>query len=273
VADAVASLLRQAPRPEVLVVNSGGGDVRLALGPASGEVQILERRQRLNPGAARNLGIEAASAPWIGFLAADCLALPGWVAGRLHAHRDGAVGVASALVNAYPRNRSANAAALLLHHRLMPETPPGKRLLYGLSYARAAFAELGPFRDDLRIGEDTEFNDRLQQAGDVVVRAPGVLTAHRNPTTPRALLRDLYMRGVRQARARSASGQRRAWLGVAWNAATGVRHGWLHSRRLEAPKHPDGLSSGRLLLVPAAVAYAAGGLAAGAHDRRRSDHR
>jgi hypothetical protein len=179
------------------------------------------------------------------------------------------VGVASSLVNADPGSRSANAATLLLYHAMMPDTPASERLLYGMSYAREAFELLGAFRDDLRIGEDTEFNSRLRAAEAMVLHAPDVVTAHRNPTGPRALLRDQYMRGVRQARARRASGQPRAGLAVARVAVGNLRQARRHLRRVEASEHRRRLSSGWPLLGPAAAAYAAGALAATAAEPRR----
>ena len=80
--DAVRSVLDQSTQVEVVVVNSGGGDPEPRL-RAAGSSQVINVRRPLYPGAVRNLGIDHTTAPFMAFLAADCLAEPGWVAGRL----------------------------------------------------------------------------------------------------------------------------------------------------------------------------------------------
>ena len=87
--DAVRSLLEQDPPVEVVVVNSGGGDMAARLREAGLDVPVVEREERLFAGAVRNLGIAATRAPYVGFLAADCRAAPGWSRHRLRAHRAG----------------------------------------------------------------------------------------------------------------------------------------------------------------------------------------
>ena len=198
---AVRSLLEQEPTPEVVVVNSGGGDARAMLGEADLDVPVVECSKRLLPGGARNRGIAALSSPYIAFLAEDCRAEPGWAAGRLRAHTAGAPTVASVMTNATPGSRAALAAYLLLHHRRMPDTPPKERLLYGLSYDRAIFDRVGLFREDLRAGEDTELAARLGDAFRPVL-AREVRTGHLNPASVRELVRDQFARGARAARVR-----------------------------------------------------------------------
>lgn len=194
--EAVRSLQQQSPRPEIVVVNSGGGDPAALLRAAGLEVRVITRHELLLPGAARNVGIAATRAQYIAFLAADCRAEPDWVAGRLQRHREGSRAVASAMTNAFPESLVSSAAYLRLHLRRMPSTPPSERLLYGVSYDRTLFERFGSFREDLREGEDTEFNARLHGEVDIAW-APEVRTAHANPTRVRALLLDQYARGQR----------------------------------------------------------------------------
>jgi glycosyltransferase involved in cell wall biosynthesis len=196
--DAVRSLDTQSEAVEIVVVNSGGGDPAARLFAAGLDVPVVNRLERLYPGAVRNIGIEHTLAPYVSFLAADCIALPDWVAARLREHRGGAAAVASCPANAYPESLSAWASLLLLHNRLLPVGPVDSRLFYGLSYERLLFERFGLFAEDLRAGEDTEFNARFRGKV-VIVRAPDVRTAHRYPTTTAALLRDAYRRGRLQA--------------------------------------------------------------------------
>ena len=60
--DAVRSLLSQSEPIEVVVVNSAGGGAAAALAAAGLDVPVIERAERLLPGAVRNLGIAATRA-------------------------------------------------------------------------------------------------------------------------------------------------------------------------------------------------------------------
>jgi glycosyltransferase involved in cell wall biosynthesis len=195
---AVRSLVEQSPRPEIVVVNSGGGDPAAAMRTAGLEVPVVSRQERLLPGGARNLGIEATTAPYVAFLAADCRAEPGWVSGRLNRHRDGAAAVGSLITNPDPASPAARASHLLLHPRRLAHTAPAQRLLYGLSYDRALFERHGRFREDLRDGEDSDFNARLGEEARIVW-AEEVRTSHRNPLRARDLVVDQYRRSRRSA--------------------------------------------------------------------------
>jgi glycosyltransferase involved in cell wall biosynthesis len=194
--EAVRSLAEQSVPAEIMVVNSGGGDPTAALRDAGLHVPVVISPKRLYAGAARNLGIDSTTAPLVAFLASDCRAEPGWVAGRVRHHLAGAGAVASVITNASPDSLSARAAHMLMYPRRQPDTPLSERLPFGLSYDRTLFDRVGRFREDLREGEDGEFNARLP--ADVrVAWADEVRTAHRNPVTPLALLRDQYARGRR----------------------------------------------------------------------------
>ncbi len=238
VAAAVGSLEGQDIACEVVVVNSEGECPEPLLRAAGLKARVLHHDARLLPGGARNIGVAATSAPYVAFLAADCIAEAGWVRTRLARHRAGAPLVASSVVSADPRSVSALASHLSLFARRMPGTPPAQALLYGVSYARTLLEELGPFREDLRAGEDTEHLRR--SAGPALpVWAPEVRTAHRNPATPAALVRDQYARGARAGRAYTRlnslpEGRRVAldalarWLPTLWLGlrSAGLASGW-----------------------------------------------
>lgn len=258
-ADAVRSVLQQEAPVEVVVVNSGGGDPEGRLRAAAVDVPVHSVSHRLFPGAARNLGIGLTRAPFLAFLAADCLAAPGWATARLREHRSGAAAVASTMTNAYVKSTAAWAALLLLHSRRLSVTPARQRLHYSLSYARGLFDRLGQFREDLRAGEDTEFNERIP-ADERVVFAPDVVTGHRYPTTSGAVLRDALRRGRLQAANQGAiagGGPQRVRVaaGASWNVGRAIM---LAARSPRAER-------GRLvralpLVVAGSVAYAAGAL-------------
>ena len=264
--DAVRSLCEQTPRPVIVVVNSGGGDPAATLRAAGLDVPVVNRAERLLPGAARNVGIDSTDASFVAFLAADCRAEPGWVAARLRAHQAGAAAVAHVVTNAFPESWSAWAAYLLVHHRLMPDTPPERRRLYGVSYDRRLFERLGRFREDLRTGEDTEFNGRVTRELEIV-RAAEVRTAHCHPTQLRSLFADQYVRGRRRLRAErklSGKGPLRLMRETAVNVPLALRQ----ALRTADPQQRRRLLTTAPVLPAAALAYGIGVLASAWHEAR-----
>jgi glycosyltransferase involved in cell wall biosynthesis len=254
--EAVLSLVAQRPA-EVVVVSSGGGDAVARIRAAGLDVPVVAYEQRLFAGGARNAGIDHTRGRWVSFMAADCIAQPDYVAGRLRAHRGGALVVSGAMVNAYPESRSACASYLLLHHRRAPETPVATAATNPSSFDRAVFARVGRFRDDLRAGEDTEFLRRLP--GGLRVRwAPEVRVAHRYPTTPALLVREQLARGRRRAVAERALTGSDHRLRVAFEAVRNLNGSLRQVRRTRDQAERRGLP----LLLPGAVAYAVGALLA-----------
>ena len=197
--DAVLSLKDQTPEVEVVVVNSGGGNMQSLLRRHGLEVPVIDRDERLYVGAARNIGINVTRAPYVAFLAADCMATPGWAMRRIEAHRNGAAAVASAVINSDPLNAFAWVAHLATWAKRMPSEANGNA--FGASYDRALFQEHGLFRDDLARGEDDEFHNRLP-LGKRPIWNSSIHTIHRNPTRFWRMIWDQYERGRGAARGR-----------------------------------------------------------------------
>ncbi|HEX6202809.1 MAG TPA: glycosyltransferase [Thermoanaerobaculia bacterium] len=258
---AVRSLLGQGEPLELVVVDSGGGGGAAALAAAGVPVPVIEHREVLLPGAARNAGIAATSAPWVAFLAADCRAEPGWAAARRAAHAAGHAAVASAVVNPYRRNLCAWAMQASLFAARMPGTPPEHRLLYGASYRRDLFDRCGLFREDLEGGEDSDFHQRLGHRGIAIAWEPRVRTAHDHPRSLGALLADHHRRGRRTAASLERLSHARApW--VARRVLVRVRHTLPLAWRSAAPGERRWIAAAAPLVVLAAAAYAAGALSA-----------
>ncbi len=236
--DAIRSLNDAQVPTEVILVNTGGGSVAEALGPLVEQVVLVECDRLHLPGGARNLGLSQASAPVIAFLAADCLATPGWLVSRLAAHKDAAA-VASAIRPAPGRRHvpiASWASYGILHCRRAPECPEDNALRYGVSYRREVFAQYGAFLEDRRIGEDTEFNNRLIGA-DLPHWYPQIVTLHRYPTTVGAAVSDSFSRGRRLfhwvpgSRIRATLRCLRRAAGSAWNFWSFVPHARGETRR------------------------------------------
>jgi len=258
-AGAVRSLLSQDEPLEILVVNSGGGRAGKTLAASGLDASAIEFEQRLFPGAARNAGIAATTAPFVAFLAADCIAEPGWAAARLAAHRAGAAAVASAVTNAFPRNLAAWTSYVSLLYRRMPRVPEARALRYGASYGRALFGRFGGFREDLRSGEDTEFHERLAESVEIVWE-PRVRTAHRHPTSFRRLVSDQFRRGARMASAWESIGGARPFA-VALDSIRRAPAGAAIAWRAAEPGQRRWIAAAAALLPVPTLAYAAGAIA------------
>ena len=206
VLEAVASLRDQDVPLEIVVSHSGGGDTPDLMSRAG--IPCVASEERRLPGAARNAGVAATTAPFVSFLEGDCLAAPGWAAGRLARHRAGAVAVGSAL-EPFDTGTCSRAAWLVEHSaRLSLEAAPDAAQ-HGLSFARSTLARFGPFPEDMLVGEDSEVTSRLLASGTEIEWAPDVVTVHRYPTTVRGLLTESWVRGRRRATTRIAERGRR----------------------------------------------------------------
>jgi glycosyltransferase involved in cell wall biosynthesis len=215
--DAVASLREQCPSPEIIVVNSGGGDAAGLLAEHLDDIMLIELEESVLVGAARNLGIKAACAPYIAFLAGDCRAEPGWVSARIEVHREGAPAVASVLTNSHPQNPIAGAAHLMTYGRRMPGVEQAQSALFGASYDRDLFEQYGLFSEALRVGEDSEFHKRFRPPHQVRL-VETVRTRHANPTSLLGLFKDQYARG-KNARYLADFFRRRFTLGYVFRNA------------------------------------------------------
>jgi hypothetical protein len=211
--------------------------------------------------ASQSIGIDRTRAPYVAFLAADCLAEPGWAAARLREHRAGAAAVASVLTNAYPASLSAWGALLLLHNRRLAVTKPRQQLHYSLSYARDLFERFGRFREDLRVGEDTEFNARFAHYAHTVLALDAV-TAHRYPTGVKTMLRDAFRRGRLQARTHGAiEGRKPSRLLVALRGPRNIQQALVVATRSPWPQW-SALLRAWPLAIAGGIAYSLGALTA-----------
>lgn len=196
---AVASILSQDQAAEVVVVNTGGGSIRDILVDMIDRVRLIDVRAPYRVGTARNIGVDASTAPLVAFLAADCTARPGWVAGRLARHATCADMVGNPVIPDETRTLSGRVVSAWMHWRRWPDAREGIESIYGLSYRRRDLARHGYFPTDLRGGEDTVVKARVA-AERMIVFAPEVLTTHRYPRNPFALLTDCFRRGRLRAR-------------------------------------------------------------------------
>jgi hypothetical protein len=228
-AEAVASLLAQDAAAEIVVVNSGGGAPEAVLAAHLDRIRLIAVEEPLRVGAARNIGIDAARAPIIAFLAGDCTAAPGWVSGRLARHRAGAATVSTPVLAMPGAGLVARAANRLKYWVRSPTTPLAEVSHFGRSYPRWLFAEVGAFPPGLQVAEDDALNRLADTVAAPPVWAPEIGTRHRDPERFWQLLADHRARGARRASHppfRAMAGKADATARLAADMAARLRGGW-----------------------------------------------
>ena len=160
---AAASVRREAPAAELVVVDDGSSDGSLAIARAlSGPIQTLKTSGREGPAAARNLGLTAARGRLVMFLDVDDELAPGAVA-RLRE---------SLLAT---DEEGARADVIKGKTLLFEEQPDGGLIEIGLSsfphhlggaiYRKADLDQVGPLDPTLRFGEDSDWYHRAAELG------------------------------------------------------------------------------------------------------------
>lgn len=245
IAEAVDSVLGQIgpdDAAEVIVVTSGGDGSGRSLAATHPGVRVVEDPGRLFPGGARNRGTAASTGAVIAYVAADCIAEPGWVQARLRAHDAGHSVVAGAMTAVPSRSPAAWASHLALFALRLPGRPPGlvtppDPAAHGSSFDRSVLEKLGPFDELGRIGEDTDMAHRVVGADLSIWFEPAVRTAHRGPESAVVLMRGHYGRGRKAAldagEDRLQMGAVRVAVGVVWftlaRTALALRTAWTYA--------------------------------------------
>jgi hypothetical protein len=195
--DAVRSVMLQNEASEIIVVNSGGGNPSEVLREYLPFIVLVELSRRAYVGEARNIGIQHSRAPYVAFLAADCVAAPHWVAQRVEAHMAGERVVASVIENDKFRNPFAWAAFLMTFGQRIAEASSDHTAAYGASYDRSLFDRYGFFSEAMMVGEDSEFHHRFRGSTRIHLHV-SIRTIHCNPGGPVAFLSNQFRRGLRR---------------------------------------------------------------------------
>ena len=256
---ALASLARQEPPLEVVVVHSGTGGAPLPPLPPWASRQVFA--ELLPTGETRNRGIRATRAPFVAFLSFDCTAMPGWAAARLEAHRAGADWVSAALVNEHRSSLVAWAEHIVLHHRRWPRVPAAEALHYGASYSRELLERSGGFRSGLAAGEDTELGGRLLAMDVRPTWCPSARATHPYATSLAPYLADQEARGARAAESWLALGDRERAAAVTRDPGGRATRAVRFSLRYAEPR-----DRAKVLLASPLVAWGAARYARGARQ-------
>ncbi|WP_187369204.1 glycosyltransferase family 2 protein [Baekduia soli] len=168
---AVRSVLAQ-PRPpaEVLVVDDASTDATIQRAQAAGAT-VLRRERNGGAAAARNMGVEAATQPWIAFLDSDDEWLPCHLATLWPLAEDYELVTGASLVksaSSIVTKRSGVARRTELYSPAALVFPDNFVSSGGVLVSRAAVREVGGFDEGLRFAEDFDLWLR------VLSRHPGV---------------------------------------------------------------------------------------------------
>ncbi|WP_068111374.1 glycosyltransferase [Tropicimonas marinistellae] len=150
---------------EVIVVDAWSDDTIKAAAEAEGARVVRQGSGHL-PGAARNLGANAAQGEVLVFVDADCRVQPGWLAAAVATLESGARLATGPVADLTPRHPIARADNLLQFADLPPERPAGTLHMApscNIAIHAEDFANLGGFqhREGLATGEDVDFCERL----------------------------------------------------------------------------------------------------------------
>lgn len=171
------------------------------------DVSYVSQGYPLNPAAARNLGIRAASGDFLVFLDADCVPEPTWLA-RIRSFRcrqEGRSAVSGA-IRILPDSHVRLAGNLASFREFTASLEASERPFlpsFSLGVPRRALSEAGWFNEQLPRGEDLDLTIRLARHGYRLWFDPTITVIHRPArTTLQALLRHAFESGRNSIRVR-----------------------------------------------------------------------
>jgi GT2 family glycosyltransferase len=245
----LASLAEQAGRPihETIVVDDGSPDGATAAVAERAGVAFRRHERSRGPNAARNTGIEAASAPLIALIDDDVRVPPGWVAALVagaqrHEWAEALGGpIRASLEGPAPRSCGRESAPITT----LDLGPADREAEYvwsaNMAVRRSAIERIGGFDEQIPIyGDEEEWIIRLHDEGGRVAYVADAWLAHRRAGDD-ARLRSLARAEYRRGRAARRNDRRK---GTELTLGRELRHlagaGWHTARR----RCPQGLIMG-----------------------------
>jgi glycosyltransferase involved in cell wall biosynthesis len=194
--EALASVISQDHAAQrIIVVDDGSTDGTADVAARFGAAVEIERRHNGGAAAARNTGIARSTAAVVAFLDADDRWSPHKLALQATAlDTDPAIDFVLCLVRAFasPELPEAERSALEAQQPL----PFAGWIAGAMLIRRASFDRVGPFAEDLRVGEVVDWFSRAHRAGLKHRLIPEVLVErrlHRHNTTLQAAYRRDYL--------------------------------------------------------------------------------
>jgi glycosyltransferase involved in cell wall biosynthesis len=190
--EALASALTQdLPPTQVIVVDDGSTDGTGDIAKSFGDAIQFVRRENGGIGAARNTGLQRCTGEMLAFLDADDV----WPVDRL-------ARLAERLV-ANPEADAAFGQVVEFGEDIEDSLPQEGALASSMLIRRSSFERVGPFREDIRVGEYIDWYARAKDAGLKFVQISEVVLRRRlHETNTGRLQRDArpdYVRVLREA--------------------------------------------------------------------------
>ena len=205
------SIRRQLPAIpfEVIVADSSDDGTAAAIAAAFPEVRFLHLPSRTNPAAARNRGLEIASAPWCAFVDADVVLTENWLATALGLLSDEVGGICSS-IEPYPEDNPLGFCYFLIQFSMFLPSGIVRRVPVIPSFAFLSKCsdarEAGGFPEDFPILEDFLFSRRLtEKTGRAFLFCPAMRAFHINRRQWGIISKQLKDHGSWSARARRSA--------------------------------------------------------------------
>mgnify|MGYP001579870612 CR=1 FL=1 len=194
------SLFRQTCHPdEIIVVDSSSDPTISFIERNYPSVKLIKRQERTYCGAARNIGVRAATGDIIAFTDTDCVVAHNWIEEIIRSHRQhDAIAIGGAIHNGNQHNWISWAEYFLAASEYFAKAPQRNlRTIAGCNatYKRIAFEKYG-YLPEISAFEDVLFNIRLNKAGEKILFEPSIQVSHLYRTKLNALLQHEF-RNVR----------------------------------------------------------------------------
>lgn len=250
---------------EVVVVDAAADPGVADVAERFPNVRLVRSEQGLSPGAARNLGVEAAHGDLLAFTDADCVPGPTWVATAARALDSRTRMVGGPILHTRPLHPVAVADNLQQFAEFPPTRPAGRATHFptcNLALRTEDFEAAGGFVTD-RLGEDIILSREMARRWPDGLRfVPGMRVRHLGRTKLRGMLRHNYRLGEWRGRLGLRVGSLQLRLGRSMlSVLPFALWRWLYIVRTTARWHPRGLPRVLFLtplILPGLSAWAIG---------------
>jgi glycosyltransferase involved in cell wall biosynthesis len=193
---ALVDAVRRHGRAELLVVDNGSTDGSFDFARGIVGEEFTHRLLHASIGAVRNFGAARARGAYLGFVDADCLVGPEYVAAMARVFRELALAATGASYELPDRPHWIERVWFGMHDR-RGDGPRAYLNAGNFAIRRDAFDSVGGFDERLETGEDAELGLRLTGAGHRILEDRTVRAVHLgNPKSLRAFFRKQVWHGL-----------------------------------------------------------------------------